>query len=127
MDLDAVDGSSGEGLGRLMAALGASGESPTKPKRMQDHPKWAAVAETPMPSQLSFYYTNQQGVETYFDRMTVIKLDLSKLQFLLEGHMGDPLRFDLTKMTGTKNSQTGVSVQDLISDLCLIWHQTYKS
>lgn len=108
------------GLDDLLAALGAP-----SPKGLTDHPDWPAFAERKIPAYISFYYTNQQGQEAYWDMARVIRVDLRHLQLIIEGSHGDPLRFDIPRMAHCKNSQTGEKIQPLLFDLIRMWQDIY--
>src|SRR5687768_14065524 len=66
------------GLDELLSAL-------QKTRTIQDHPDWAEFKLRKLPSYVSFYYTNQDGQEAYWDQARIIKIDLRKLQLIIEG------------------------------------------
>lgn len=107
------------GLDELFSAL-------QNTKTIQDHPDWPAFKAKKFPRNISFYYTNQDGQEAYWDCARVIKLDLKKLHLIVEGTHGDPLKFDMMKISHCKNADTGDKVQDLFFDLIQMWQDTYQ-
>lgn len=92
-----------------------------------DHPDWAAFKARPFPKAISFYYENNDGQEAYWDSMPVIKLDLARMLLILEGAHGDPLRFDVAKISQCKNADTGERVQDWFADLMIMWQDTVNA
>jgi hypothetical protein len=124
--------SGAEDLSALMQALGkpkmasTPEESQHTPKRIQDHPDWAAFKEQPFPARIHFYYPNPQGKEFYWDNVRVIKLDLTRCQLIGEGHHGDPIRFDIAKMTTPRHAQTGANLQGLFGDLVRMWQEVQQ-
>ena len=107
------------GLDELLSAL-------QNTKTIQDHPDWAQFKMRKLPQYVSFYYTNQDGQEAYWDQARVIKLNLQKLQLIIEGAHGDPLKFDISKIMHCKDAKTGEKVQDLFFDLIRMWKDTYE-
>jgi len=110
---------------KLLAALkkNKATESPS----ITNHPDWPKLKDQALPQSVSFYYENKAGDESYFENLAVIKLDLKRLLLVAEGRQGDPLRFDLKKVSHCKNAQTGEKVQDLIFELIRLWQDTYSS
>lgn len=95
-------------------------------KSITDHPDWPRIREHPLPRFVSFYYTNQNGEEAYWDMARIIKLDLNRMVLVIEGAHGDPLNFDIFKIVHCKNAQTGdKAIQDLFFELIRIWRETY--
>ncbi len=95
-------------------------------KSIKDHPKWPEFCDRAIPATVSFYYENKDGEEAYFERLPVIKFDLKRLFLIAEGSQGDPLRFDIARISHCKNGQTGEKVQDLLTDLAQMWREVFK-
>jgi hypothetical protein len=108
---------------RLSSSSVTSENPETSPKRVQDHPDWAAFKEQPFPARINLYYPNPQGKEFYWENVRVIKLDLARCQLIGEGHHGDPIRFDIAKMVTPRHAQTGASLQGLFGDLVRMWQE----
>ncbi len=120
-------------LSALMQALGTekmaskSEEPQLAPKRIQEHPDWAAFKEQPFPARIHFYYPNPQGKEFYWENVRVIKLDLTRCQLIGEGHHGDPIRFDIAKMVTPRHAQSGANLQGLFGDLLRMWQEVQQN
>ena len=97
-----------------------------KPKTIQEHPDWEAFKTRKFPRTISFYYTNQDGHEAYWDNARIIKIDLEKLHLIIEGAHGDPLKFEIPKIMHCKDTQTGEKVQDIFFDLHQMWKDVYQ-
>lgn len=95
-------------------------------RTIQDHPDWEQFKARKLPQFVSFYYTNQNGQEAYWDNARILKLDLKKLYLLIEGTHGDPLKFELTKIMHCKDAKTGEKLQDLFFELIRMWKDTYE-
>lgn len=98
-----------------------------KTKTIQAHPDWPVFAAQKFPRFVSFYYTNQDGREAYWDQARVIKLDLRKLHLIVEGAHQDPLKFEIRKIMHLKDAQTGEKAQDLLFELIRMWRETYET
>ena len=107
------------GLDELLSEL-------SKTKNIQDHPDWEAFKTRKIPRFVSFYYTNQDGQEAYWDNARIIKLDLNKLLVIIEGTHGDPLRFDMTKISHCKDATNGEKVQDLFFEIIRMWRDIFE-
>jgi len=103
---------------RILAALKTQ-------KSIQDHPDWEQFRQVRFPQTLSFYYTNQDGQEAYWDNAKILRLDLKKLHLIVEGAHGDPLRFEIPKIMHAKNPQTGERVQHIFFDLHRMWNEIF--
>jgi hypothetical protein len=106
-------------LQRLLAAL-------KTPQTIQDHPDWEAFKQVKFPQFLSFYYTNQEDQETYWDNARIIRLDLKKLHLIIEGAHGDPLKFEIPRIMHAKNTQTGEKVQHIFFELHRMWNGIHQ-
>ena len=95
-------------------------------KTIQDHPDWPQFRARKFPQYVSFYYTNKEGQEAYWDQARIIKLDLKKLLLIVEGSHGDPLKFEMQKIMHCKDAKTGEKVQDLLFDLIRMWQDIYE-
>jgi len=107
-------------IDRLLAALKAT-------KTIQDHPDWETFKNAKFPKVISFYYTNQDGQEAYWDNAKILRMDLKRLHLIIEGAHGDPLKFEIQKIMHAKNTQTGEKVQDIFFELTRMWNDTYTS
>jgi hypothetical protein len=107
------------GLDELFEAL-------KQPKRIQDHPEWETFKTRKFPQYLSFYYTNQDGDEAYWDQARIIKLDLKSLYLIIEGTHGSPLKFDIMKIQHAKDAKTGEKVQELFFELTRLWKDVHE-
>lgn len=107
------------GLDDLLAAL-------NQPKSIKQHPNWSAFCEKKVPVMVSFLYENKNGEEAYFDRLPIIKFNLEKMWLIAEGSQGDPLRFDIFKISNCKNAETGERVQDFFVELTDMWRDTFN-
>jgi hypothetical protein len=108
------------GFEELMSAI-------KKTRTIQDHPDWPLFAAKKFPQFISFYYTNQDGQEAYWDQARVIKLDLRKLHLIVEGAHSDPLKFEIRKVMHCKDARTGDKVQELLFELIRMWQDTYET
>lgn len=106
-------------MDRLLAAL-------QKQQTIQDHPDWEQFKATKFPQFISFYYTNQDGQEAYWDKAKIIRMDLKRLHLIIEGAHGDPLKFEIPKIRHAKNTQTGEKVQDIFFELHRMWNDIYQ-
>jgi hypothetical protein len=106
------------GLDELLSAIGNT-------KRIQDHPDWEQFKTRKIPQFVSFYYTNQNGQEAYWDHARIIKLDLKKMLLIVEGAHGDPLKFDMFKIMHCKDAKTGEKAQDLFFELIHMWNDIH--
>lgn len=106
-------------LDRLLNAIQA-------PKSIQEHPDWAEFKTRKFPQFISFYYTNQEGHEAYWDNAKIIKLDLKKLHLIIEGAHQDPLKFEIPKIMHCKDAKTGEKVQDIFFELTRMWNDIYQ-
>ena len=106
-------------LDKLLAALKA-------PTTIQEHPDWAEFKTRKFPKTVSFYYTNQDGQEAYWDQARIIKLDLKRLHLIIEGAHQDPLKFEISKIMHCKDAQTGEKVQDIFFELTRMWREVYE-
>lgn len=106
-------------MDRLFAALQA-------PKTIQDHPDWEQFKTLKFPKLISFYYTNQDGHEAYWDHAKIIKIDLKKLHLIIEGAHRDPLKFEISKIMHCKDAQTGEKVQHIFFELNRMWNDIYQ-
>jgi hypothetical protein len=107
------------GLDELLSELG-------KLKTIYEHPDWPKFKERKLPERVSFYYTNKEGQEAYWDQARIIKLDLRNMLLILEGAHGDPLNFDIFKIAHCKNAKTKESVQEIFFELMRMWRETYE-
>jgi hypothetical protein len=107
------------GLDELFSAIQNS-------RTIQDHPDWAQFKARKLPQYVSFYYTNQDGQEAYWDQARIIKIDLKKMLLIVEGAHGDPLKFDIFKIMHCKDAKTGEKAQDIFFDLVRMWNDTYQ-
>jgi hypothetical protein len=107
------------GLNELINAL-------KKPQSIQEHPDWEAFKARRFPQTVSFYYTNQDGQEAYWDQARIIKLDLKNLHLIVEGAHGDPLKFEIPKIMHAKDAKTGEKVQDIFFELTRMWREVYQ-
>ncbi len=107
------------GLDELLSAL-------QQTRTIQDHPDWPAFSQRKIPRYVSFYYTNQDGQEAYWDQARIIKMDLKHLHLIVEGTHGDPLKFDMFRIMHCKDAQTGEKVQDLFFELIRMWKDIYE-
>ncbi len=98
-----------------------------KTKTIQDHPDWEAFKARKFPKNISFYYTNKDGQEAYWDQARIIKIDLQKLHLIVEGVHQDPLKFEIPKIMHCKDANTGEKVQDLFFELIRMWKDIYES
>ncbi len=108
-----------DNLDKLISALADA-------KTIFDHPDWPAFKERKLPAFVSFYYINKNGEEAYWDQARIIKIDVRNMILLIEGSHGDPLKFDIFKISHCKNAQTGEKVQDILFDLMRMWQETYE-
>ncbi len=106
------------GLDELMSAL-------RQTRTIQEHPDWPRFAAQKLPRLISFYYTNQDGQEAYWDQARIIKIDLPKLHLIVEGKHGDPLKFEIPRIMHCKDAQTGEKAQALFFELARLWRETY--
>jgi hypothetical protein len=97
-----------------------------KPQTIQEHPDWAGFKARRFPQYVSFYYTNQDGQEAYWDQARIIKLDLKNLHLIVEGAHGDPLKFEIPKIMHCKDAKTGEKVQDIFFELTRMWRDIYQ-
>jgi len=95
-------------------------------RTIQDHPDWPHFQARKLPQTVSFYYTNQNGQEAYWDHARILKLDLKKLYLMIEGVHGDPLKFELARIMHCKDAKTGEKVQDLFFEIIRMWKDIYE-